>query len=160
MHYNCAKQIVYSRKKMSTLKSRKINYNLCQAGSLALKRLEKVLSKSMSTYNQKEGLQLCQAAAYSIKKTTKKALFSNSMFTYKQKDKLQIVPSNATLNEYSSWCVEPQEAVRLDRKLNDYTSIFWTLMGVSMPQRLTVLLDRKLNDYSSNFWSLMGGGGE
>ncbi len=26
----------------------------------------------------------------------------------------------------------------------DCTSIFWTLMGVIMPQRLTVLLDRKL----------------
>jgi hypothetical protein len=36
-------------------------------------------------------------------------------------------------------------------------SIFWTLMGVTMPQTLTFLLDRKLKDYFLNFRTQMGG---
>jgi hypothetical protein len=47
--------------------------------------------------------------------------------------------------------------LRFGSTLNEYSCIFWTLIGVwPNPSKLTVTLDRKLNDYTSIFWTLMG----
>ncbi len=111
--------------------------------------------------------------AYSIKKTAKKTLLSKTMSTYISRYMTKICAKHVAKSGWvlmSQWLYldildsdgcdnAPESEVQLDRKLNDFSSKFWTLMGVTMPKGLTILLDRKLNDYTSNFWSLMGGRG-